>query len=439
MKSKIISKLTKNGGFFNNVRIYFNGLIASKLINGLTLLLLVFFLSPSEFGSYALFLMTVSFVSVFSTFGLRSGIMRIPWSDKQAILSNSLCIIICTNTLATLLVLTISYKAILLAPEKFFFLLDYLWVVVIKTFATSYTGLVNTHHVSIENPSAVVRINIASALITFLLLLFFVLLDKFISSNALSIVILLQAISGIITVFYATYISRAHISLTKIKIYYIISIIKLTWIFFTKQLIGFFQSYSATIILSVMATSELIGIYSFYSILLIHLNSLQTVFFKSYTPKIKNLLNLEGGIKTSKAIRLIKKSAKYYFVLSLVALTIAYFITRLIQSNTYLLSTIINHAYIKDIDLLFFMFGVFLLGTFRSFFDVWQYTTNKNVNRHIITIQFTVLPLMYFGSVYFYKIYNIYGIVFNQALIFILLLIVNMFLLKRIVLDREIS
>lgn len=433
MKNKYFN-FFDSGTFVSSVAIFFGGTMASKVINGLTLLLLGFLLSPSDFGQYALFLMFVGFISVFTTFGLRSGIMRIPWEDKVSILSNSLLISLILSILVSVIILLLASKVIYFGPEKYHFLIDYLWFLVIKSSTTSFSGIVNTYYVSNEKPKTFVQINIISSLITFFPLALLTILGvPIISSEILNTVILLQTISGICAVIYSIYISKHEISIKKITINQMVAIAKLTWVFFVKQLIGFFQSYAGLIVLSIMATSELLGIYSYFTILLTHLSSLQSVFFKAYTPKIKNLVNSQKYPNIRRAIGLVNKSSKAFSIFAIFLLTVTFIFIQFLKNIEGYFINLSGYEYIANIELLFWMLFVLLLGTFRSFYDIWQYTQNKFVNRYILTIQCINLPLLYFGSVFLFSKFNIYGIIVNQGLIYIFLFVINILLYRKLI------
>ena len=420
--------------FLRNTGNYFSSALLSKILNLATFVILGNLLEPKYFAEYAIFIASVSFVSIFTTFGLRSGIMRVHWEDKQEILSNSLAFLIFSCILTYILIFLIQDLIFGVIHESYIFLKSVINLVVIKAISTSIVGIISTYYVNLEKSKDFLKLNFFVSILNFLPILSLFLLEVENDPNTILVYIFsVQVFSGILAASYAINYTRSDISLNKVNLKKIYELFKLIWVFFAKQNIGFFQSNVGLIALSFLSSMEVLGIYSFYNQLLTQMGILNAAFFKAYTPKIKNLINSNNRNNAKRAIALVFRSLKLYLIISLLMAGGGYLLMSIVSSNKDFFAIFVNRQYILNIDLLYFMLLLFFFGAFRQFLDVWQYLNINKIPKYIISIQFASLALLYIGAIYLVPIYNIYGILINQLIVSLFILGANSFFFHRLI------
>jgi O-antigen/teichoic acid export membrane protein len=413
-----------------------SGGVLSKFIGLVTFVYIGKLLAPERYAEFTLFMIVVSFLAVLVGFGLSSGMLRIIWDDKRVILTNSLAIVVAFSALMALILFACGNFFFSLLNPVYGFLTDYKLLIAIRIFTTTCIAVLSSYYVSIERPAQFVKVNIVSSAINLALLFSLTISETpYQGVDILWLVIAVQTAAGLISTAYGLFISREYLPPSLISISASISILKQTSVFLLKNLIGVLQTYAARIVLSVVATSYLLGVYSFYTTLLIQLSFLTGIFDKTYIPKIRNLLLSHESDLRKHAHGLVRKTAKIYAMVSIplfILLGPVIYILFLYREN---LIRFIQPDYLENLHLFYFMFFAWLLGNVRSFYEVWQYTQNQQVNKHIIFIHTIILPMLYFGSVFFFNLFGIYGIIINQILIYLLYLIYSLSCYKKFVLQ----
>ena len=186
--------------------------------------------------------------------------------------------------------------------------------------------------------------------------------------------------------------------------------------------------------LSVIATNYLLGVYSFYTTLLIQLSFLTDIFNKAYIPKIRNLLLSHEADLRKHAHVLVKKSVRIYALTGIPLFLFLGIVIYIMFVGRELLARFIQPDYLTNLHLFYFMLFAWFIGNIRSFFEVWQYTHDRRVNRHIIIIHTVLLFVLYLGSVFFYDVFGVYGMVVNQICVYLLYLGYSFTCYKRFVL-----
>jgi len=413
------------------------GGLLSKIISFATFLYLGQLLEPESFAGFALFTTVVGILSVFSVFGLPSGMMRVIWDDKRVVLTNSLFIVFVLSGIIALFLFYLGDYFLLKFSSVYEFLVDYKFLIYLRIITLSGIIVLSTYYISIEKPAKFVKVSIVSSVINLILVIF---VANYQESNQwadiLWLVVCAQTVAGFISLIYGLFISTEYILPSLISIKKSIEIMQQTWVFFIKQIIGALQSHAVTIVLSMVATSYLLGVYSFYAMILIQLSFISGVFFKAYTPKIRNLV-LSTEIKLQNhAISLVKKTIRLYIKASIVVLPVLGWAMYLIFQYQDNFSAFIQLDYLQNLDLFYLMLFTWFVGNIRSFYDVWQYSQDKRVNKYIVIIQLVNLFIVYFGTLIFFKFFSIYGVVFNQNLIYICYLIFANFCFKRFIIKR---
>ncbi len=427
----------KKSIFLKNLSIYMGGGLLSKIISFATFLYLGKLLEPESFAGFALFTTVVGVLSIFSLFGLPSGMMRIIWDDKRVMLTNSLFIVFTLSSIIALFLFYLGNYFLLKFSSIYGFLVDYKFLIYLRIITLSGIMVLSTYYISIEKPAKFVKVSIVSSVINLILVIF---AANYQESNQLAdilwLVIFAQTVAGFISLIYGLFISAEYILPSLISIKKSIEIMQQTWVFFIKQFIGGLQTYAVTIVLSLVASSYLFGVYSYYAMILIQLSFISGIFFKAYTPKIRNLV-LSTEIKLQNhAISLVKKTIRLYIKASILVLLVLGWAMYLIFQYQDNFSAFIQLDYLQNLDLFYLMLFTWFVGNIRSFYDVWQYTQDKRVNKYIIIIQLVILFTVYFGTLIFFKFFSIYGVVLNQNLIYIFYCIFAIFCFKRFVIKR---
>ena len=431
----MLNKLTRSI-FVKNLSIYLGGSVISKFLSSITFILIGYALPPEKYAEFTLFIICTEFLSVFVGFGLSSGMLRIIWNDKIEILSNCIFTTFFFGAILLFFILFLGSDFILFLPSSYHFLNSFILLIPIKVISISAILIINSFYVSIEKPSKFVNINLANSIFN---MLFLILMINTANTNddILKKIIYVQTFSSFISMIYALSVSFKYINYSSVSYNRIISILKQTWVFFLKNLLGAFQSYSSRIILSVIATNYLLGVYSFYTTLINQLSFIFIVFDKAYIPKIRNLLLKNNNEKKIKALALVKKASKLYLNLFVIAIIISPIFFYLIYTMRDKI-TILQPAYIENIMLFGFMFYVWLVGNFRSFYDVWQYIKEK-IDLYIIISQLFASLQLLIGSIYFYNYFGINGLVFNQLIIYAVYNLFTIFCYKKFVVNKNIK
>ena len=417
-----MAKLTflKKSAFIRNFATYMSGGIVAKVIDLVTFVYIGKLLVPERYAEFTLFIIVVSFLAVFVGFGLRSGMLRIIWDDKRVVLTNSLVIVVAFSSLMTLILLAVGNFFFSLLNPVYGFLTGYKLLIAIRIFTATSVTVLSSYYVSIEKPAQFVKVNIVSSAINFVLLFFLTVAGTPYDMDILWLVIAVQTAAGLISTAYGLFIAREYLHPSLVSISASISILKQTSVFLLKNLIGVLQTYAARIVLSVLATSYLLGVYSFYTTLLVQLSFITGIFDKVYIPKIRNLLLSHESNLKKHAHALVRKTVKIYAMVSIPLFILLGPVMYILFIYRKSLARFIQPDYLENLHLFYFMFFAWLIGNIRSFYEVWQYTQNQQVNKHIIIIHTIILFIFYFGSVFFYNRFGIYGIIINQILIYLL-------------------
>jgi hypothetical protein len=412
--------ILKKSPFFRNLAIYMGGGAFAKVIGLISFLYIGKLLEPQKFAGLALFTMVVGILSIFVLFGLPSGMMRILWEDKRIVLTNSIFIVFVLGLMMALFVFFAGDLLLYYLSAIYAFLAGYKLLVSIRVLTMSCMAILNTYYIAIEKPAKFVAVGVVSSIIKLILIIVVAnIQDRNQLLDMLWLIVLAQTAAEVIAVVFGLFITRKYILFSEVSIKKSIRLLKQTWVFFTKQIIGTLQVHGTTIILSVVATSYLLGVYTFYSNLLINLSFISGLFFKAYTPKIRNLLLSPDARLKKHALFLVTKSVKYYIQISIIFVPLIALALYAIFVWRSALQVFVQIDYLSNIELFYFMVVTWFIGNIRSFYDVWQYSQDKRVNKHILGIQIVILFFIYFSSLYFFKLFSLYGLVLNQAIIYI--------------------
>lgn len=407
--------------FFKKLSIYSAGALVAKCLSFITLLYIVKILTVDEFSQYVLFSIIVDLLTVFSGFGLASTMLRIETLEKRTILNNSIVI----SALSCCFVICIF---ILLAPflvkipgGNYAFLNNYVPIIIIAFIAKNYLSIFRGFLISVEDPKTYIKLNIIRDLVFFCTLIFYSLEVIDLGKNVLYYVLLAQTISGVISSIVGTFLIFENISIGQVSYQHIKAIIAKSWSYLLKNAIGVFQMEASKIVLSIVASSSILGIYSFFSILVNKLSFIFGVFDKAFIPKIKKLFGVKDIEKNRHGHFLVKKVIRiysYFGILLLIFLAIAFLFVDKNKSFFYFLS----EEYLQYLGLFYLIIVAWVLGNYRSFFDVWQYMDVKSVGTRLVLAHLFILVFLYYGGLTFYSYFDVYGLIYNQILLTILYL-----------------
>tara|TARA_Y100000588_G_C13971298_1_gene803095 strand:+ start:71 stop:736 length:666 start_codon:yes stop_codon:yes gene_type:complete len=212
---------------------------------------------------------------------------------------------------------------------------------------------------------------------------------------------------------------------------------KQTSVFLSKHIIGIFQTQASIIVVGVYSSSIIFGIFAYYNTIIAQISILAGSFFKTYTPKIVNILRSKIDERYRIVNSFVRKASLYYVIISPIFLLFTYFAVKIILIYQDQLSLLINKEYISELRLFYFMLVVWVVGNFRSFIDSWQYENQKYVNHFIIAIQIIGLFILYFGAIFFLKKFDIIGIVINQFLLYVVITIFNLYCYNRFIFNGQ--
>jgi len=373
--------------------------------------------------------MACDFLKVFVVFGLTSGMMRIIREDKKVILSNSIFIVFIFSI--ALFFITILFKPLLVDKliSKYNFIDDIMYYLPFRVFSSSIVAIIATYFIAIEKPIRNTVVSMITSIIFMLslVLIKYLYIKKGLENDIIKLIIIAQTISVFIAALYSLFASRKFFISSLISIKKSISILKQTSVFLSKHIMGILQTQAYQIVLAVFSNTVIFGIYSYYNTIIAQLSLLIGAFFKTYTPKIVNILHSKIEGRYMRVNRLVRKSLFYYIILSPVFLICTYFIIKLILMYQDQFSGLINREYLEELRLFYFMLIAWAIGNIRSFIDVWQYDNQKYINIYIILIQIIVLFIIYFGAIYFFNQYGVIGIIINQFLLYGTVIIIHLY------------
>ena len=304
---------------------------------------------------------------------------------------------------------------------------------------SSLTSVISTYFNAIEKPDKHTTINIIGSLV-FLFSLFIIKNISFndsLQDDILFLIILARLVSMIFSGFLALYLSREYFMVSSISLKKSFSIMKQTSVFLSKHIIGIFQTQANLIVVGAYSGSVIFGVFAYYNTIISQLSILSGAFFKTYTPKIVNILRSIKSDKYKVANHLVKKATLYYLIISPILMLFSYFFVEIILAYQKQISTLVNEQYVIELRLFFYMLVVWAIGNIRSFIDIWQYESQKYVNHFIITIQTVALFILYFGAMFFIKRFDIFGIVINQFLLYGIIIIFNIYCYNRFILNPK--
>jgi O-antigen/teichoic acid export membrane protein len=424
--SQIFNKST----FLKNLKTYAGGGVVAKFLSVLVFMFIVKILTVEEFSQLAIYLIVVDLLTVIASFGLASTMLRIEFLDKKTILINSIVLLISSSFILSLFFLIFFPSLIDIMGGNYTFLIQYKFIIILAFIVKSFMALFRGFLVSVEEPKIYIKLMIFMELLFFIAIIISTLIHFRTENNGLIFVVMSQTLSIFLATIYGFFLIYKTFPAGNISINVIKTIISKSWAYMLKNLIGVMQMEASKIILSIVATSTILGVYSFYSLVVNKMSFFVGMFDKVYVPKIKNLYTSQDTNKIKHADLLVKKVTMIYACLSLLAMLSIALIFIFISNNKSLF-TFLNQEYLDYLDLFFLIILSWVIGNFRSFFDVWQYMDKKTLNIRLLGSHFVILLLLYFGGLWFYSYFDMFGLIYNQLLITICYLIFSVYQYKK--------
>ena len=128
---------------------------------------------------------------------------------------------------------------------------------------------------------------------------------------------------------------------------------KRTSVFLTKHIIGIFQTQANLIVVGAYSDTITFGVFAYYNTIISQLSILSGSFFKTYTPKIVNILRSKKDDRYQVANNLVKKATSYSLIVFTIFMLSLYFLNEIVISYQDQLSVLIHRDYITEIKLLF--------------------------------------------------------------------------------------
>jgi len=420
-----IKKYLKQSVFLQRLGVYFTGSVIVKIISLLIFFYIVKILTIDEFAQFVLYSIAVDLLVVISGFGLASTMLRIDNLGKAIMLSNSLVIIWVSSFLVAVFFIWGLPYLVTVAGENYSFLKDYGVIVVVVFVAKSCISLLRGFLISIEDPKRYTRLNIFMEVSFFSSLAFCTLVLIKIETNILEYVLMSQALSVVLTLIYGFFLISDNLSFGKVSVKHARDIAIKSCAYWLKNIVGVFQMEATKIVLSIVSSTTMVGIYSFYSLMVNKASFVIGIFDKVYVPKIKKLYTSCDLDKTKHAHHLVKKVTKFYAYSSLLLLSFAGLVFVSISKNKSFFS-FFQKDYLEYLDLLYLIIVSWVFGNFRSFYDVWQYMDESSIGVRLVAAHTVVLALLYYGGLIFYSYFDVYGLVYNQILIILLYLLFSL-------------
>lgn len=405
----------------------------TKILGLLFFLYLGKFLRTEQFAQFSLFVMCSEFCSGIVTFGIQSGMLRMLNAERTPDLFAGAIWTVLLNWCVLAAVTSVALPlALPFLGENYQFLVHYPAFLLVRVLAIAILAIVSAFYVTTENPRLFVRVQAASALLNLILLLFLH-FGGAANVKPVEAVFASYSISGILAAGLALLLSRNAFEKTKPTISLLGQIYKNSWVFMVKNLVGAFQVHSARLLLSVMVAPSLLGIFSFYQTLFVQFSFFVNIFSQAFIPHVRNLVFSNDSEKVAKGDGVVKKGLLAYSALSIIVLAIVGVAAKAITFDVDWLRVIVNPSYFEDIYLFFLVSISFLLGNFRTFTDVWQFSPNRKSAYYLMGVTALVFAMSYFGNYILIAKFSVYGAAMNQICVYIVHFIISLFLYHRFV------
>lgn len=369
-------------------------------------------LSIETFATYIIYLFISEFLLVALTHGLNSFILRnSSLKIRNEVFPRSIFIIIITILIFWIFITAISSQLVEFLPKAYVQLLEYKHLIVLILLNRSLTNMCYGYFLSNHEAKTHAKLNIGNAILfsIFLLINYFIL-----DLNDLEFVLTSLCEASLFSVVYSYILIKEEDFIKSIPVREVVTLLKESYPFMLKGLIGIVGLYLSRLILDKMATIEELAVYSFYLVIVFQLSFFSNILSQALMPTIRDSFDKIYILEEK-----FKKYMKIYLVFCFLILLFSIFISFLVtNSKLNFLQLFIKKEYLSEIWLLNILLLTFLLNTLRvAVFDAWQYYENINIKLKLITISISNIALGLMLYPLAYDIGNIYGVASAYVLI----------------------
>ena len=386
------------------------GAVIAKIFSFFSFFFIAKILSLEIFSVYVIYLFISEIFLVLLTHGLNSYILRSSSLNvRNEVFSKSIFVIVITILVFWIFVAALPSQLAELLPKTYAQLLEYKHLIVFILLNRSLINMCYGYFVSNHKAKSHARLNIGNAVLfsTLLLINYFVL-----DLNGLKFIFTSLFEASLFSIVYSYILIKEEDFIKPVSVKEAITLLKESYPFMLKGVVGIVGVYLSRLILDGMATKEEFSVYSFYLMIVSQLTLLSSVLGQALIPTIRDNFGRISILEER-----LKKYKKIYFVFAFLILLLSVLISFLISNNKLdFLQFFIRKEYLSEVWLFNIMFLAFILNTMRAaIFDVWQYYEKMKVKLIIISISNVILGLALYPLAY--DIGNIYGVASAYVLI----------------------
>ena len=392
-----------------------SGAIIAKIFSFFSFFFIAKILSIEDFSVYVIYLFVIEIFLVVLTHGLNSYILRNSNINvRNKIFPRSIFVTVITILIFWVFVTTLSSQLAEFLPKTYAPLLEYKHLIVFILLSRSLTNMCYGYFLSNHKARSHARLNIGSSVLFSLILLvnYFVL-----DLNDLEFVFVSLCEVSLFSIVYSYILIKGEDFIKPLAVKETVLLLRESYPFMLKGLIGVAGLYLSRLILDAMATREELAIYSFYLMIIFQLSLLSNILSQALMPTIRDNFDRIHALKEK-----IKKYIKIYYVFSFLILLFSIFISFLVSNNKLsFLQLFIKEEYLSEIWLFNIMLLALLMNAIRvSVFDAWQYYEKINIKLRLIIISISNVVL---GLVLYPIAFNISGI-YGVASAYVLIVLI---------------
>ena len=388
------------------------GAVIARIFSSFSFFFIAKVLSIEVFSVYVIYLFVSEIFLVVLTHGLNSYILRNSnLNVRNEVFPRSIFVIVITILVFWIFVAVLPSQLAEFLPKTYAQLLEYKHLIVFILLNRSLTNMCYGYFVSNHKAKSHARLNIGNAVLfsTLLLINYFVL-----DLNGLKFIFTSLFEASLFSIVYSYILIKEEDFIKPVSVKEAITLLKESYPFMFKNIIGIVGLYLSRLILDGMATREELAIYSFYLMIVFQLSLFSNVLSQALMPTIRDNFDRVYILEER-----LKKYIKIYFVFAFLILLFSIFISLLVSNNKLnFLQLFIKEEYLSEIWLFNIMLLAFLMNTMRVVvFDAWQYYEKMKIKLKLIIISISNVVLGLALYPVSYNIGDIYGVASAYVLI----------------------
>jgi O-antigen/teichoic acid export membrane protein len=391
------------------------GTLIAKIFSFFSFFFIAKVLSLEVFSVYVIYLFLSEIFLVVLTLGLNSYILRNSnLNVRNKVFPRSVFLIVATIFLFWIFVLAIPSQLVEFLPKTYVQIFEYKHLIVFILLSRSLVNMCYGFFVSNHKALSHAKLNIGNAVLFSIILL----INYFaLGLNGLEFIFISLCETSLLSILYSYILIKEEDFIKPVSVKEMIILIKESYPFMFKNIIGIVGLYLSRLVLDEMATREELAVYSFYLMIVFQLSLFSNILSQAIMPTIRDNFD--------KVYILEEKLRKYlntYFIFAFLILLFFYFISFLISNNKLgFVQLFIREEYLSEIWLFNIMLLAFLINMMKVVvFDAWQYYEKINIKLKLIVISCSNVVL---GLVSYPLAYNI-GSIYGVALAYLLIVLI---------------